>query len=117
MAELRAKWKKEDRCIDLSSSVTAKVIIPKSRGEGSLVEQLKIHNYFFMKKNQKMFTFILCNFLVGTLQYFFLKLKKKTPSKAAHNLPIFFSVMLNRLKTSPTLNVCSIKIAYRVTYV
>ena len=44
MAELRAKWKKEDRCIDLSSSVTAKVIINKSRGEGFLAEQDTIEN-------------------------------------------------------------------------
>ena len=44
MAELRAKWKKEDRCIDLSSSVTAKEIIHKSRGKGSLAEQDTIDN-------------------------------------------------------------------------
>ena len=44
MAELRAKWKKEDRCIDLSSSVTAKVIILELRGEGSPVEKHTIEN-------------------------------------------------------------------------
>ena len=37
---------------------------------------------------------------------------KKTPSKVAHNRPIFFSTA-NQPKTSPNLNFCSIKNAHR----
>ena len=60
----------------------AKVIIHKSRSGISLVEQdtieyvswpIKIHYYIIKKKKYLFFPFILCNFLVQTLQYFFLK--------------------------------------------
>ena len=43
---------------------------------------------------------------------------KKTFSKVAHGRPkLFFSVNVNRPKSSPNLHFCSIKIAHRVTYV
>ena len=92
--------------------VATKVIIHKSRGEVSLVEQDTIKNdsaaylkfiIIFFGNNFFFFTFILCNFLVWMLQYCFLNLKKKlayknmkkTASKVAHNRPIFFSVQWN----------------------
>ena len=42
---------------------------------------------------------------------------KKPPSKIAHNRPKLFFSIANRPKTSPNINLCSIKIVHRVTYV
>ena len=81
-----------------------KVIIHKSRGKISLVEQDTIENVSaaylkliinFLRKNFNFFfTFILCNFLVRTLQYlkkkFAYENMKKMPSNVAHNRPPFF---------------------------
>ena len=43
---------------------------------------------------------------------------KKLPQKLLIISPQFFSFSIaNRLKTSPNLNLCSLKIAHRATYV
>ena len=61
------------------ASQVSKVIIHKSRGEVSLVEQGTIEKVsaayskfiiIFLRKKLNFFTFIICNFLVRTLQYF-----------------------------------------------
>ena len=107
-------------------SVGIKVIIHKSRGEVSLVEQdtteyvsqpIKIHSYFFKIVFFIFLTFILCNLLVRTLQY----LKKKCLWKqeqllsiVAHNRPIFFQYCQLAQK-QPKSQIFFIEISHCVT--
>ena len=55
-----------------------------------------------------------CFFLI----YFFLAHDnvEKLPSKTAHNQYPFFFITANQPKTSPNLNLCSIEIAHRISY-
>ena len=72
----------------------------------------------FTTVSKVIYPFILCNFLVQTLQcfqiiyFFFLTLKtwKNHPKKLLIIGPIFFFRIANRPKSSPNLNSCSIKI-------
>ena len=112
--------------------VVGKVIVHRSRG-GVEQDQLKMFVSLFKIQNDFLkifflvfFTFILCNFLVRTLHYwFFLKevflghenIKKNCPQKLLIIRPNFFVSIANQPKTSLNLNFCSIEIAHRMTYV
>ena len=101
-----------------------KVIIHKSGGEVFLVEQDTIEcvssaylKYIFKFSSTLWFShlFVVCNFLVRTLQYF-LKQRiflaheniQKLPSKGAYFTARIFSTS-NQAKTSPNLIFCPIK--------
>ena len=87
------------------------ILIHKYCGGVSLIEQKKIeyviHYQFFEKKIFS--TFISCNVLVLTLQY--LKKNEKNAHENMKKLPQKLLII------GPNLNICSIKIAHRVTYV
>ena len=109
---------------------SSRVIIHKSHGEVSLVEQdiIKYVSYLFKIQNQ-IFKYLQLHFmqlLSADATTFWMNWKekiapanmKKQSSKVAHNRPetIFFSID-NQPKTSPNHNFCSIKIADGATYV
>ena len=78
------KWKLEVQKRGQSITIGTKVIIQKSHREVSPVEQYSIDCEFlaylkFITKSERFFftffTFILCNFLVQTLQYYLKKIR------------------------------------------
>ena len=123
--------------VDLSQWFVIKVILEKSRDEVSLMEQDSIENvskpikffeknifFNFFREKKCLYNFILCNFLVWTLQFFhfvfyFFCLTTKTwknrPKKLLMIGPIFFFSNANQPKSSPNLKSCSIKISNRGT--
>jgi hypothetical protein len=76
--------------IVLDLPVVSKVIIEKSRGDGARHKMYLSLAYIRVRKKKKNH-FILCNFLVRTLQCFYLffahENMKKPASKVAHNWP------------------------------
>ena len=85
------------------------------------LQQSKTQLNLFIQLDQKLiFKFWLCNFLVRTLKYFhnFLPMKTLTNCSQKQQKTQFkiFSTA-NRLKTSPNLIFCSIKMAQRGTYI